>query len=301
MASPSTVVLHKRPHPTLGLARLALPSVPLVNQLPGVRKHRGFTPLSFELPDQVPDRSHVEAYARVCGFPAKDTLPVTYPHVLGFGLQSAVMASPDFPWPAMGMVHVSNTITCHRPLGLDEALTVRVDLRQPRSHRSGTLLDFVTTVASGAETVWESTSSYLRRAPVPHASSTTDAPRAGREAVATVPAIPGTGIPWRLPADLGRRYAAVSGDRNPIHLYPLTARTLGFPRQIAHGMWSKARCLAAVENRLPEAFRVHVEFRKPVLLPSTVIWRHEGNGDDQRFSLSRADGAEHLTGTVTGA
>ena len=114
-------------------------------------------------------------------------------------------------------------------------------------------------------------------------------------------AIPGTGIPWRLPADLGRRYAAVSGDRNPIHLYPLTARALGFPRQIAHGMWSKARCLAAVENRLPEAFRVHVEFRKPVLLPSTVIWRHEGNGDDQRFSLSRADGAEHLTGTVTGA
>ena len=60
-------------------------------------------------------------------------------------------------------------------------------------------------------------------------------------------------VEWRLPGDLGRRYAAVSGDRNPIHLYPLTAKALGFPRQIAHGMWSLARCVAALENRLPDA------------------------------------------------
>ena len=29
-----------------------------------------------------------------------------------------------------------------------------------------------------------------------------------------------TGTSWKLPGDLGRRYAAVSGDHNPIHLYP---------------------------------------------------------------------------------
>src|SRR6266487_1403229 len=49
-------------------------------------------------------------------------------------------------------------------------------------------------------------------------------------------------VVWELPADLGRRYAAVSGDRNPIHLYRLTAWLFGFRRPIAHGMWAAARC-----------------------------------------------------------
>ena len=41
----------------------------------------------------------------------------------------------------------------------------------------------------------------------------------------------------------------MSGDHNPIHLHPLTAKALGYPRQLAHGMWSLARCVAALENR----------------------------------------------------
>ena len=75
---------------------------------------------------------------------------------------------------------------------------------------------------------------------------------------------------WKLGGDLGRRYAAVSGDRNPIHMHALTAKPLGFPAAIAHGMWTKARCLAALESRLPDAFTVEVRFRKPILLPAKV-------------------------------
>ena len=71
---------------------------------------------------------------------------------------------------------------------------------------------------------------------------------------------------------VGRRSAAVSADRNPIHLYPLTAKAFGFKRPIAHGMWSAARCVAAIENRLPDAMTVDVLFRKPVFLPSTVAF-----------------------------
>lgn len=33
---------------------------------------------------------------------------------------------------------------------------------------------------------------------------------------------------WRVSADVGRRYATVSGDVNPIHLSALAARALGF-------------------------------------------------------------------------
>ena len=75
---------------------------------------------------------------------------------------------------------------------------------------------------------------------------------------------------WKLGGDLGRRYGAVSGDRNPIHMHSLTAKPLGFPAAIAHGMWTKARCLAQLESRLPEGFGVEVRFRKPILLPARV-------------------------------
>jgi hypothetical protein len=80
---------------------------------------------------------------------------------------------------------------------------------------------------------------------------------------------------WRVADDTGRRYAAVSGDHNPIHLHGLAAKAFGFPWAIAHGMWTKARCLAAL--RVPDAFEIDVKFRKPVLLPSTVTFGEAGS------------------------
>jgi acyl dehydratase len=86
---------------------------------------------------------------------------------------------------------------------------------------------------------------------------------------------------WRLGADLGRRYAAVSGDRNPIHMHAWSAKPLGFKQAIAHGMWTKARCLAAIESRLPDAFRVDVRFRKPIFLPGRVEFLVDAGGDEE--------------------
>ena len=106
-----------------------------------------------------------------------------------------------------------------------------------------------------------------------------------------------TGTSWQLGGDLGRRYAAVSGDHNPIHLYGLTAKAFGFPRQIAHGMWSKARCLAALDGRLPEAVTVDVAFKKPVLLPGRVLFASARRDGGYAFALSRPrDGKPHLLG-----
>ncbi|MEV4339612.1 MaoC/PaaZ C-terminal domain-containing protein [Streptomyces sp. NPDC049590] len=99
---------------------------------------------------------------------------------------------------------------------------------------------------------------------------------------------------WRLGADVGRRYGAVSGDRNPIHLYPLTARLFGFPRPVAHGMWTLARCLAAHGG--PAATVVRARFRAPVPLPGTVTYGADGGG---RFELRGADGRLCVAGSVT--
>jgi acyl dehydratase len=78
---------------------------------------------------------------------------------------------------------------------------------------------------------------------------------------------------WRVDAGTGRRYAGASGDVNPIHLHPLAARAFGFPRAIAHGMWTAARALGALGGRLPAAFAYDVAFAAPLLLPSSVELR----------------------------
>ena len=273
------------------MLRAALPSVPVVNQLPGVRKTKGdFTGLERSRAGVTIEREHVDRYAAVCAFPAKDTVPLPYPHLLAFELQMGIMTDPRFPAPAIGTVHVENSITQHRPVGVGETVDVAASVGPPRPHPKGTVYDFVTVVTGGGETVWEETSSYLRR------GRGDDSSASGR----SFPDAEPHGIVWRLPADLGRTYAAVSGDRNPIHLYALTAKALGFPRQIAHGMWTMARCVAALENRIPDAATVDVAFKRPVLLPGSVQFGSTPLSDGFAFNLtSPKDGSPHLVGRTT--
>ena len=104
---------------------------------------------------------------------------------------------------------------------------------------------------------------------------------------------------WRVPDDAGRRYAKVSGDVNPIHLSGLSAKAFGFKRAIAHGMWVKARALAALSGRLPDALSVDVGFQKPLFLPSTVALSTAEAGGGWDFAVRNAiNGSPHLVGTV---
>ncbi|MGA8258067.1 MAG: MaoC/PaaZ C-terminal domain-containing protein [Nocardioides sp.] len=277
------------------LLKAALPSIPVVNALPGIRKTAGkeFAGLAFSRPPVTIERADVEAYAAVCGFPNKDVVPLPYPHMLAFGLQMAIMSDPGFPAPAIGTVHLENTITQHRAIAVGETLAVTASVGSAVPHPKGTVYEFVTEVRAEGDVVWEETSAYLRRV-------STGSTTGGQPYGMVLPEAPANGTTWKLPADLGRRYAAVSGDHNPIHLYPLTAKALGFPRQIAHGMWTLARCTAALENRLPDAVRVDVAFKKPVTLPGTVAFGSTPINQGYAFSLTNPrSGAPHLAGRTT--
>lgn len=273
------------------LLKAALPSVPVVNQLPGVKKVpvAGFTGLTRTRPPVTVQRADVEAYAAVCGFPTKDVVPLPYPHMLVFDLQMAIMSDTAFPAPAIGTVHLENSITQHRPIAIGETLAVTASVGAPVPHAKGVVYEFVTEVRSDDELVWEETSAYLRR------GRGTDGASYGMVFPDAAP----SGLQWKLPADLGRRYAAVSGDANPIHLYPITAKALGFKRQIAHGMWTLARSVAALENRLPDAVRVDVAFKTPVFLPGTVAFGSTPVDGGYAFSLSSPSGKPHLAGRTT--
>ncbi|GAA4957381.1 MaoC/PaaZ C-terminal domain-containing protein [Actinoplanes utahensis] len=114
----------------------------------------------------------------------------------------------------------------------------------------------------------------------------------GHEMVAS----PATGSVWRVPARVGTDYAAVSGDRNPIHTSRLGARLFGYPRPIAHGMWTKARALAALEGRLPDTSTIDVTFKKPLLLPCRAEFHATRTPSGWDFSVHSAH--PHLTGSI---
>jgi acyl dehydratase len=236
------------------------------------------------------DRDDLAEYARVCGFPVADALPATYPHVLAFPLQVALMAQRSFPLPLPGLVHVRNGITLHRPIGAAEPLAVRVHAEALRAHAKGAQVDVVARVYSVGEAVWEGRSTYLARGATAPAG-----PADPREPPGTADGPPVA--TWRVDAGTGRRYARASGDVNPIHLYPLTAKAFGFPRAIAHGMWTAAHALAALQGRLPAAFTYDVAFGKPLLLPSTVELRTRPADGGWALEVRGRNGA-HLTARI---
>lgn len=259
--------------------------------------HRGdaLPDSAYELVDQRIDADHLAAYQRVCGFRVADVLPATYLHVLAFPLSVALMTEQAFPFPLVGLVHVANSITVHRPVTSDETVSLTVRAADLRPHAAGRQLDLLADARVGDELVWSGRSTYLRRGKP--SGDKTDRPRA------EAPAQEGPVSLVRVPGDIGRRYGAVSGDRNPIHLYGLTAKAFGFPSAIAHGMWLKARTLAALEGRLPVAYTVDVAFKLPVLLPSTVAVaaRPDGVGGWALDVRNSRSGKPHLAGTVTAA
>jgi acyl dehydratase len=288
--------------------------------------------LVLTLPSVSVERERLAAYDRVCGFSLSDTLPPTYIHILAFPLHLALMTDSSFPFPAIGLVHIANEITQHRRVDAAETLSLRVLPTPLEPHPRGRQFRLRTEARAGEEVVWQEVATILRRgaggaggrgpssgvgataagAPGdmgtavgagaargpagPPAPSSQQVPPGSQE-------LPSTAT-WKLRGDLGRRYAGVSGDVNPIHMHALTAKLLGFPSAIAHGMWTKARCLAALETRLPTSFTVEVSFRRPIVLPATVSFAEAPDPGDAgsagiRFGVRDARKATpHLDGLV---
>lgn len=302
-------------------ARAAAPLLPGASLLPFLGGRGNEIPeLELTLADVTVERDRLAAYAHVCGFSLRETLPATYPHVLAFPLHLALMADPAFPFGAVGLVHIANRIELRRPIDIAERLQLRVCATPLQRHPRGRSFSLVSEARVGDELVWEGLSTMLRRGSGGTSSDMNgeassdsgqdnladednragDNDRAGEgeqdvvanggvrvrarvrahthadtsteKSPASAEEPPPASAQWRLPGDLGRRYAAVSGDRNPIHMHALTAKALGFSRAIAHGMWTKARCLAALESLLPDAYVVEVRFRRPIELPATVAF-----------------------------
>ncbi|WP_418275113.1 MaoC/PaaZ C-terminal domain-containing protein [Isoptericola jiangsuensis] len=230
-------------------------------------------------------RGHLHDYQRLLHEPVVDILPAGYLHVLAFPLATAVMVRSDFPLPLLGMVHLANRVDLNGPVALGDVLEVRAWAENLTPHRRGVQVDLVAEIwrdgtDGSGRPLWRGVSTYLAKgftAPdAPGSTSGAEAAGPGQHAEsAGSPVAPGWVAPlptgrWALGPGTGRAYAAVSGDRNPIHLSSLSAKAFGFPRAIAHGMYTAARALADVGQARGETYRWTVDFSQPVLLPGTV-------------------------------
>ncbi|MGY2212067.1 MaoC family dehydratase [Pseudomonas pergaminensis] len=232
---------------------------------------------------------HVAAYRKVCGFADSPILPATYPHILAFGLQMQLLTDKHFPFPLLGLIHLSNRIRIHRPLGGVSELSVGVHAQNLKPHPKGATFDLITTVEDSLGLLWEAESRMLCRGVKLDGEAQEDAQPSPTQVSEL--------SRWKAPADIGRRYARVSGDYNPIHLSALTAKLFGFPQAIAHGLWNKAHTLAALGEHLPAAnVEINVEFRKPVRLPSEVTLLASAAGSSGELWLKGAGDIEHMVG-----
>lgn len=247
--------------------------------------------LEVQVNDVAVDARHLADYQEVCGFAAQDRLPITFPHVMAGALHLHLLTQKPFPFPLLGLVHIRNEIRQLRALAADERLDLHVRIGESREVRQGIEFDMLTEASSGGTAVWSETSTILHRIPGPKGPAQRPAPA------------PSTLADYRsftAPADIGRRYARVGRDYNPIHLAPLSAKLFGFKRHIAHGMWSLAHCAALLEPELGcEPTVLSAQFKQPLFLPGRVALKFNREGDGLAFALlsSRSDKV-HLAGVL---
>ncbi|MGH3724921.1 MAG: MaoC/PaaZ C-terminal domain-containing protein [Mycobacterium sp.] len=243
------------------------------------------------------DPAHVAAYAQVTGLRFSDKVPVTYPFALQFPSVMELVTGFDFPFPAIGTVHIENHITQHRAITATDTVDIEVRAENLREHRKGLLVDVLTDVSIGTETVWQQTMTFLRQ----QRTSLSDGQKPEPPKAVKLPPPNST---LRITPGQIRRYASVGGDHNPIHTSSIGAKALGFPKAIAHGMFTAAAVLGNIQGEIPDAVRYDLKFGKPILLPASVgVWiEKDGSGSSAGWDIAVRNpkkGDPHVTGSIT--
>ena len=262
----------------------ALPFVPRGDSLPD---------RTLTVEDLTIDPANVAAYANVAGLRFGDAVPLTYPFALTFPTVMSLVTGFDFPFAAMGSVHIENHIEQYRPILVTDTVGVQVHAENLREHRRGLLVDIVTDVNVGNETAWHQVTTFLHQ----QKTSLSDEPKPPPQ---KQPKLGPPNAVLRITSGQIRHYASVGGDHNPIHTNPVAAKLFGFPTVIAHGMFTAAAVLANIEGQLPDAVKYSVRFAKPVVLPARAGLYVDRVSEGWELTLRHlAKGHPHLTGTVS--
>ncbi|PRB72520.1 MaoC/PaaZ C-terminal domain-containing protein [Arthrobacter sp. MYb213] len=217
------------------------------------------------------DRDKLGEFRRAVKAPANGKLPSLYVHSLAFPLAMSLMLRDDFPLPLLGMIHLTNQVEVTEPLGETELFDVEVNAENLVAHPKGVCCDLLVKIVVDGQTRMLLRSTFLAKG----AKIDGQTPSNVEHSEFTAPQ---RTAQWKLGAGAGRDWAAVAGDYNPIHLSALSAKALGMPRAIAHGIYLAARALAGIEPATGN-YAWSIEFKTPVLLPGTVDLGFEATGN----------------------
>ena len=230
--------------------------------------------LCYQVNDFLVDEEHLQAFRQICGYHEYNhdhaQIPAIYLVVLAQSVQMQMMSAKDFPFEVLGLIHTANKIKQIRPLLISEKLTLSCQFGEMREHEKGIEFSFIIDVQVNHHSIIQAETTYLapqRRKGAKTQTSPIDNPYLDYTMKNT----------WYLSESLGRRYATVSGDFNPIHLHAKTAQLFGFKQAIAHGMWTNAKVLANLE--LTPAYSIDVQFKLPIFLPSKIDLMLKQNTD----------------------
>jgi len=201
----------------------------------------------------------LQRYRALTGWTRPEVPPV-WPFVLASGLHLELLAGDAFPVKLLGIVHVAQRLEVRAPLQESDEGALEIWLEGHRDTERGQEFDLHTVFRQGSATPWVSLTTFLARAK----SS------GGAKKAPPAPRVASEGARWvqlDAPSGLGRRYGDLVGDLNPIHLSDLSAKLFGFPKAIAHGMWSLARCLSEQPPR-SGPWALDCQFKLPVFMPS---------------------------------
>ncbi|ANI37543.1 dehydratase [Mycolicibacterium vaccae ATCC 25954] len=281
-------VSDQQPSGLKNLARAA------VGALPVVRRGDTLPTRTLTVEELSVDPVNVAEYAKVTGLRFDNTVPLTYPFALTFPTVMSLITGFDFPFAAMGSVHLENHITQYRPIAVTDTVSATVHAENMREHRRGLLVDIVTDVKVGNDVAWHQITTFLHQ----QRTSLSDEPKAPPQKQPKLP--PPNAVLHITPGQI-RHYASVGGDHNPIHTNAVAAKLFGFPTVIAHGMFSAAAVLGNIEGQLPDAVKYSVRFAKPVVLPARAGLYVDRTAEGWDLTLRHlTKGHPHLTGTVTG-
>ncbi|WP_394937644.1 MaoC family dehydratase [Psychromicrobium sp. YIM B11713] len=260
-----------------------------------LKRARSFPALEYRLNGLRADRRKLRDFNRLMHGSDRDELPSGFVHTMAFPTSIALMSDDSFPLPLIGSVHLANSVQHYRRIDPAETLAVRVWSQNPAQHRAGTQVEIVAELSSeqSGEVLWHSVSTYLSRGIRIAGLLPLDEPERPTFQAPDANAL------WSLPGNIGRRYAAVSGDVNPIHMSGLTAKALGMNRAIAHGMYLASKALTGALPAATEAFRWEARFATPTFIPGAVAVRFdEVEGQVSYQGWNPRNGKPHFSGTV---
>lgn len=246
------------------------------------------------------ESGHLKQFKKVCGYNSSDNIiPISYPHMPSFALSLHMMTEAEYPFPLLGTVHLENHISRYKTLLADVSYQMEVYFDNLRAHNKGIVFEVVTELQSEGEIAWMERSVYLSRVSKKLIDKPVEDKPENKQVGLRMPCSEKASV-WSIPSTIGRSYGSISGDRNPIHLYPQTAKMFGFKRHIAHGMWLLARSASEVEAEYHDKpVRLSNEFKRPVFLPGKAhhYVAPKNNGADLELWSPRLDQL-HMTGSI---